>query len=297
MSVSGTNSTTSSSQHVQGLTDYLSYNQGVVIGEVHNDRASSQYLMENLETASKCGVKYLFVESLESDLYQEHIDAYQATPHKPMPPKLANALHFQDIILAGKEKANLDPSQVKQLQKDMSSSNESTREAACQAMERLQKYSSTQVHTRTNVVEKASMLGIKIVLIDSSQLKTLGGAQRLTTLNEVSCKIIKQTTSNSSDKYISVAGKAHTVKQLGVPGLRSHLRVPLIHVDTNTHNNQRMAANNITLGSSENRYKVDLQVLMPKASDDTASAAQTNPANPPSHADIHVPQENIDFFG
>lgn len=293
MSVSGT---TSSNQNVQGLTDYLSQNQGVVIGEVHNDRASSQYLMENLEAASKCGVKYLFLENLESDLYQEHIDTYQATPHQPMPPKLANALYFQDIVIAGKEKAGLDPKQIKQLQRDMSSPNASTRKAACQAMKRIQKYSSSQVHTRTSVVEKASELGIKVVLIDSSQLKTLEGAQRLKALNEVGCKIIKQTAINSSDKYISVAGQHHTVEQLGVPGLRSRLRVPLIQVDTNTHNNQRMAANNITSGLGENRYQVDLQVLLPKATDYTAVIAAT-PTNPPSsHADIQVPQENINFF-
>ncbi|QVL55276.1 MAG: hypothetical protein KFB95_08165 [Simkaniaceae bacterium] len=294
MSISGT---TSTSQHVQGLTDYLSHNQGVVIGEVHNDRASSQYLMENLETARKCGVKYLFLESLESDIYQEHIDTYQAAPDKPMPPKLANALYFQDIILAGKEKAGLDPSQLKQLQRDMSSSNQSTREAACQAMERLQKYSSTQVHTRTSVVEKASELGIKIILVDSSQLKNLGGAQRLKALNEVGCKIIKQTTINSSDKYISVAGQHHTVEQLGVSGLRSRLRVPLIQVDTNTHNNQRLAANNITSGSGENRYQVDLQVLLPKATDYTAAIEAAPAPSPSPHTDIVVPQENIDFFG
>lgn len=250
----------------QSLDDLVTENQGVVIGEQHNDRASSQYLMESLEKAHKQGVKYLFLEDLERDLYQDQIDAYQANPNKGMPKALANALRMKDTICAGREHG-LDPHQVKQLAEDQRSPDPAKRAHAEQMIFKLQSYEKHQRHNRTKLFERASQLGIKIELIDTSGIKHLKGKDRLQTLNQYACKIIHSTVVDDREKYIALVGKYHAVTQLQVPGLREYLKTPFVQVDTNTFNNQRIQAANITVGQGPQSYKVDLQVLIPKATD------------------------------
>lgn len=261
----------------QSLDELIIENQGVVIGEEHNDRASSQYLIESCEKALKQGVKYLFLEDLERDLYQGHIDAYQANPNEEMPKPLENALRFKDIICAGREHG-LGPHEVKQIAEDLKSPDPAKRAHAEQMMAKLQNYEKKQRYNRTELFKKASQLRIKIQLIDTSEMKHLNGKERLQTLNEYACKIIHNTVVDHSEKYIVLVGKYHAVTQLKVPGLRERLKAPLVQVDTNTGINQRRQIANMIVHQRSQSYKVNLQVFVPKAIDPT-DITSVNPSS------------------
>lgn len=264
MSLNITNSTTSITSTPQSIEDLLSENQGVVIGESHNDRASSQYLMESLETAKKIGVKYLFLEDPPSETYQNDINAYYS--NGSMSGRLTKALRGIDVTYAGREKG-ISPNQIKQYREDMHSSDPRKREVAIEVFVSLQGYEKLQLYNRTKLFQAAHKMGIKIILIDSSALKQTRSTERLVKMNAYAHNIIGATLKDSNEKYIVVTGRAHSLTTQKVLGLGERLKVPVIHVVTNPNQATRTHAANVSYQSGSENYRVALCVLFPKAFD------------------------------
>lgn len=70
--------------------------QGVCAGEIHTERNSKAFIIDNLEAMRRMGVTTLFMESLLYDTMQPFLDDYYTSHSSVMPPMLAAYLEALD---------------------------------------------------------------------------------------------------------------------------------------------------------------------------------------------------------
>ena len=68
---------------------------GIVIGETHSDAGGKKIIIENMAYFAKHNVKVLYMEHLQTDLHQTHLDTFFKTAK--MPPPLESFLKTQDV--------------------------------------------------------------------------------------------------------------------------------------------------------------------------------------------------------
>jgi len=282
-SLTSTNSTSTAYEPPASLGGLLSENQGVVIGEQHNERASSQYLIESMEAIQKLGVRYLFVEDLPFDLLQADVNAFMnSRPEAAMPKKLANHLHFRDVCFTAHEESGLLPSEVSALQKKAAEGDE----GAQQTLKVYSEKEAGRMFNRTHLYKKAKECGIQIIQLDHSKFKSLQGKARLEHMNAFASEVIHSAPLKKGEKFIALTGIAHSTTTMKTPGLKERIKAPVIHILTHKKHEERerLSAPSITYQSGKEKYQVDLAIIMPQMTEFDERFA-------------HPSQENIDFFG
>lgn len=167
----------------------LKDHDGIVIGELHSDKTSKKFILDQMETFKKCGVETLFLEHLFYETIQEDLDAFFSSPSDEFPPILSkilereethpdNCLNYKAMILAAKK--------------------EGIRSVAID----------------TNLSYQAGF--------DKS--KGSEGPERYLGMNYTAAEIIKK--EKGSGKFVVLAGSAHSSKCEGVIGLREILDCP-----------------------------------------------------------------------
>lgn len=68
----------------QSFAALFARKEGIVLGELHDQPASRQLLIENMAELKRQGVRTLYVEGFLADLHQSDIDAYLASPAAPL---------------------------------------------------------------------------------------------------------------------------------------------------------------------------------------------------------------------
>lgn len=77
------------------LFSLLSENEGIAIGELHEDQASKKLLIDNMPRLKQQGVETIFLEHI-SDTFQDALDAFYASPTLEMPRALRLVLERED---------------------------------------------------------------------------------------------------------------------------------------------------------------------------------------------------------
>ncbi len=172
--------------------------QGFAIGEAHNSTASKKFIIDNFSYLADNNVKTLFLEHLQSDLHQQHLDVFFKT----------GRLHTDvSTFLKNQDKGH--------------------------NVDRLSNYTFTQLvlESRRHGIQVKALdcvasyhtIGINVPEARSARHKLFSyGASEV---------IRKNTTQNPSQKWIALVGNTHTNTYLGVPGLAEILDSVGVRVD------------------------------------------------------------------
>jgi hypothetical protein len=176
----------------------LETNQGLIVGEVHEDKSPKQFLIDNMSLFKRAGVSHLFMEHLLKERHQVMLDEYFATPsNSNMPIELRLYLDSLD--------------KERQL---------------------------SGTASFTAVVESAKQHQIRIIAIDSEAIYGLGVANSLAGLNPsrtieryaaMNMSMFEQFC-NVPGKFIAFVGSAHVATCEGVPGISELVGCPHIVV-------------------------------------------------------------------
>jgi len=182
---------------VMFLKNCLQNNQGLVIGEKHQDKSPKQFFIDNMPLLKSQGVTTLYMEHLLHECHQELLDAYLVSPiDAPMPKRLELYLKHLD------KERELEGSA-----------------------------------TFTNVVKSAKKNGIRIVAIDSEAIYQLGITKALSDLYNSPIDRFKAMNMgmlerfsqyDNGEKYIAYIGSGHVSTCKEVLGVSDLLGCPNI---------------------------------------------------------------------
>ena len=167
---------------------------GFIIGEIHSEKNSKKFLIDNMQQLKNEGVETLFLEFLPFDTLQHDIDAYLSGPPGVfMPRSLELLLDEKDT---GFEIGKNSPYGFKAL------------------------------------VRAAKNAGIRVVGIETNASEKAGftdmgstGSERTMGLNFTAQEIIKREKGQS--KFVALMGNTHATTSYGVPGLSEILDVQI----------------------------------------------------------------------
>ncbi|KTD82970.1 membrane-targeted effector domain-containing toxin [Legionella waltersii] len=187
------------------LLSVVDKNQGVIIGERHQDIAPKKLLCDNMAKLKQKGVKVLFLEHLFDETHRELLDAYFKSPSVEMPAMLKAYLQSQDTGQTGQVKNNTS-------------------------------------YSFTEVVKQAKIHGIRIIPIDTIASYSIGGElvesederrKRALMMNYVAAKRIQEYQKEpDSGKFVVFCGSMHiNAANSKVPGLTEITGMPTIVVE------------------------------------------------------------------
>ena len=160
--------------------------QGIVLGEVHAQQSGKKILISQMSDLATSDVKVLFLEHLQTDLHQTHLDTLFETGK--MPVVLDDYLKFQD---AGRKLSPESPYTYSKLVREAQRHGIRIKALDCAASYNLQGLPSERIDV--NRYEIFSYFSSQI--IRTYQLK------------------------NPTHKWIALTGNSHTNTFLGIPGL------------------------------------------------------------------------------
>ena len=172
--------------------------QGFVVGEAHNSTASKKFIIDNFAYLADNNVKTLFLEHLQSDLHQTHLDDFFKT----------GRLHTDvSTFLNSQDRGH--------------------------RVDRLSNYTFTQLvlESRRHGIQVKALDCVASYHTSGISVSEARSARHELFSYGASEVIRKHTTPNPSQKWIALVGNTHTNTYLGVPGLAEMVGSVGVRVD------------------------------------------------------------------
>jgi hypothetical protein len=187
-------------------------------GETHTERASCKALMDS--GINQPEVKYLFMEAFPEQL-QGELDQYHTSPSPALPEDLRNKLLFQDVAYFASAEDGYSREDAYRMM---------AAEPRPAIVDRWIEKELGHNYNRTRLVEVAKRNGIRVIAIDSMDLRHLDGQERVIAMNDFAIRKIQETVSQAPGRYVIAAGKRHVTKSYSIDGFKERLGVVAINV-------------------------------------------------------------------
>lgn len=206
------------------IIDELRSSKGVAFGEHHTDRASSKFLITQMQKFKAAGVTAIFVEFLQEN-WQRELDENHNGPDLKLPQKLLEHITVIDLTYfvtkekeVSREEVLFGPNARKWFEEE-----------------------TKQSFNRSRLVQSAKQSGIRVIALDSLDHAYAATPERIKDfdkfegkrLNDFNGYTVKKTQSfpfKPKDKYLTVTGLCHSTKYKGVLGLKERLKIPAVRL-------------------------------------------------------------------
>ncbi len=217
------------------LEEQITGNRGVIISEIHDERSSTQLLIENMPMLKAQGVKYIFHETFLQDsnqaidqqaLRQDIIQLYMS--EKGFRTNSNESLAIGQLATYPAEQERIRRLFVEsgKFTNDQFSALKNTHLESALLAEK-----DPRAYNKYNLLKTAAANGITIISIGSKSMSALQGTERLEMFNSSAHAQIESVVAHDRDaRFVMVCGQAHAYDYLGVKGMIQRLDVPVIDV-------------------------------------------------------------------
>jgi hypothetical protein len=206
------------------IKSILQNHRGFSIGEIHQERASLKFLIDNMKTLREEEVKILGLEIFKTEWSKHDLDLFNRGETSE---NLKDRIAFLDLKYAAQshpafEGRPIDLKDLKEKYFYWKNNRNLTQDSTVKMISEMLTSENHQSYNYQKLLTTAYNHGIELIPIDSSALNTDDYAARIAAMDNYAVQKIKEYPANT--KFITLTGVAHT------KGISDALQVPDIHI-------------------------------------------------------------------